>query len=198
MTTAPALTYGDTFTLPSITNPVTGEPVLFRIDDVRDIEHAGDMYEDRARFTAITANGDRIPTTHAVKIGRTERSAASLLGFGARWASSRLEVSTFSSTLTDKMNDAVRADADALTFDLPGYTVPELRAALIEAAGDLGKSLGRLHGYAERGPWDGYRQHAPARALLAEAMDKETRQAMHDAMTAAFEAQTAEALKVFA
>lgn len=190
-----ALTYGDTFTLPSVRHAVTGEPITFRIDDVRDVENAGNMYEDRARFTPIDGDGNRVPTTHAVKIGRTERDLGSLTGMGARHAGSRLEVRGYSVNLTEKMNDAIRADLDALTFNLPAYTVPELRAALIAEAARHGESLGHLnHGH--RPAWDNYQQDAAARTLRGEAMDADTRRLMHAALTEAFSAQAAESLRV--
>lgn len=196
--TPAALTYGDTFTLPSIRHAVTGDPITFRIDDVRDIESAGQMYEDRARFTPVDAGSNRLSTLIAVKIGRAERELGSVAGMGARWAHDRLQVNGYAATLTEKMNDAVRADLDALTFDLPRYTVPELRAALIAEAASTGESLGRLHGHNYRPAWDNYQQDENARQLRGEAMDLGTRQAMHDALTAAFEAESGKALRVSA
>lgn len=192
------LTYGDTFTLPSITHAVTGEPITFYVGDVRGVEDAGTMYEDRARFTPVDADGNRLSTLTPVKIGRAERELGSVAGMGARWAHDRLQINGYGTTLTEKMNDAVRADLDALTFDLPCYTLPELRAALIAEAASTGESLGRLHGHNYRPAWDNYQQDENARQLRGEAMDLETRQAMHDALTAAFEAESGKALRVFA
>lgn len=190
------LTYGDTFTLPSITNPRTGEPVTFRIDDVRDVETAGAMYEDRAAFTAIDADGNRIPTTHAVKIGRAERSIGDIARMGAEWRYGGLMISGYSVNLTEKMNDAVRADLDALTFDLPAYALTEYRAALVEAATSYGESAGYLSGHSNRAPWDGYQQDANARQLRSDAMDADTRRAMHRALVEAFTLKARESLKV--
>lgn len=201
MSTTPApLTYGDTFTLPSITHATTGEPVTFKIQDVRDIEHAGDMYEDRATAYALAPestpdNPIRLNTQHAVKIGRTERAAASLPTFRTRNANGRLGAQTYGADFTDKMNATVSAEFDALSLDLPGYTLAELRDALIAAAADHGESLGHLnHGH--RLAWDEYQQHAPARALRGEAMDADTRRAMHDALVAAFAAKAADRLSI--
>lgn len=191
-----ALTYGDTFTLPSITNPITGEPVTFRIDDVRNVENAGAMYEDRATFTAIDADGNRIPTTHAVKIGRAERPADAIARMSAQWRHNELAINGFSTYLTEKMNDAVRADLEALTFSLPRYSVRELRAALVESAASHGESLGYLSGHVNRAPWDNYQQDGDARQLRSEAMDADTRRAMHRALVEAFTLKARESLKV--
>lgn len=194
--TPDTLTYGDTFTLPSITHAATGEPVTFRIDDVRDVEEAGAMYEDRARFTPIDPYGNRLSTQLAVKIGRTERDLGSVAGMGARWAYDSLQITCYCATLTDAMNTAVRESLDALTFVLPRFTLEELRATLIASAASTGESLGYLSGHASRAPWTTYQQDANARALRAEAMDLATRQAMHDALTETFAARAAESLKV--
>lgn len=196
--TTQTLTYGDTFTLPSITHAVTGQPVAFRIDDVRDVENAGNMYEDRARFTPVDADGNRIPTTHAVKIGRTERDFGSVAGMGARQTPHGVEINGYSLALTPKMNEAVRADLGALTLYLPRLTIPELRAALIAEAARAGESMGRLYGHVSRPAWENYQQDASARTLRGEALDADTRQAMHAALTEAFTLQAAEALRVHA
>lgn len=202
MTTASQpLTYGDTFNLPSVTHAATGNPVTFRIEDVRSVETAGEMYERRAAFTPLADDdtGHRLNTGHAVKIGRTERAAAAVSYFSAREHrayGAGVEINAYSTELTEKMNDAVRADFAALTFHLPTFTVPELRAALIVAAAHHGRSVGRLYPHAARAEWDNYQQDDTARALRSEAMDKTTRRQMHAAMVAAFTEQTADALKI--
>lgn len=200
-TTPAAITYGDTFTLPSITHAATGNPVIFSVEDVRGVETAGEMYERRAAFVPLADDdtGRRLNALHAVKIGRTERTASAVSDFSAREHrayETGVEISAYSTENTEKMNDAVRADFAALTFHLPTFTVPELRAALIDAAERHGRSIGRLYPHAARAEWDSYQQDADAHALRGEAMDKATRQAMHAAMIAAFTEQTADALKI--
>lgn len=190
------LTYGDTFTLPSIRHAVTGEPITYRIHDVRDVENAGAMYEERAAFGAIDADGNRLPTYTAVKIGRAEREAGDVARITARWAHDSIQINGYSANLTEKMNDAVRADLNALSFDLPAYTLTEYRAALVEAAARYGASAGYLSGHSNRAPWDGYQQDANARAFRSDAMDADTRRAMHRALVEAFTLKARESLKV--
>jgi hypothetical protein len=192
------LTYGDTFSLPSLTIAETGEPVLWMIWDARSVDDAGDMYHKRAVISPVQPNGDRLSGETLVKIGRTTRHLSDVgtyhqiehAGYGLRGG-------IWSNALTDRMSATLSTEFDALTLDLPAWTVQEYRAALIAAAKDYGHSLGYLSNN-NRAPWDKYRQDEGAREFYSAAIDANTRRAMHAAMVDAFSAHAAESLQVTA
>jgi hypothetical protein len=193
------LTYGDTFSLPSLTIADTGEPVLWMIWDARNVADAGDMYHKRASLSPVQSNGDRLSGETLVKIGRTTRHLSDVgtyhqiehAGYGLRGG-------IWSNALTDRMSATLSAEFDALTLDLPAWTVEEYRAALVAAAREYGQSLGYLTGHHSAAPWKKYHQDASAREFLSDALDADTRRAMHAAMVEAFSTHAAERLQVTA
>lgn len=193
------LTYGDTFSLPGLTIAETGEPVLWMIHDVRSVDDAGDMYHARASLSPVQLNGDRLNGETLVKIGRTTRHLSDVGTYHRiEHAVYGLRGGIWSNALTDRMNETLRAEFDALTLDLPAWTVEEYRAALIAAAKDFGHSLGYLSGHLKSAPWERYRQDGNAREFYSAAMDADTRRAMHAAMVDAFSTHAARHLQVTA
>lgn len=192
-----SITYGDPFTLPSITDAETGEPITWQVYDVRSIEDAGSTHERRASFEAIDpATGNRLSTLTEIKIGRALRTIGDFKRPGADWRGGFLWVSLHSVNFTADAKATIDSEVAALDFDLPTLTVEELRERLITSAADWGRSAAHVSGYNSHAPWGKYRQHDEARTLLGEALDIDTRRKMHAAMVEAFAAASAEGMRV--
>lgn len=142
-------TYGDTVTIPSITDAHTGEPIRFKAHDLRDIENAHGMYEDVSALLPVDADGNRLSSGLSIKVGRAYRTVSDLGRMYARYTPHGIQWAAWSSDFTDAMNAAVSNDVRAIAWELPRYTLEEMRAALIRAAEAWGASVGSFarHNY---------------------------------------------------
>ncbi len=121
-----ALTYGDTFTLPSAPG------VVWLIRDARSHRQPTDTV--RAYAEPHHEDGSRFGYDEPVKIGRAER-----VGLTIKLTTHRapyLNGRSWEQQPTDAQCKAVDADLAALSFDLPALTDAEIAARVIARAAD--------------------------------------------------------------
>lgn len=204
---AAALTYGDTFTLPSVTDPATGAPVVWEISDTRTVENVGGASYDAlrraiARPVHVDADGVRMPydrRVEPVRIGRAARVGVELaLRVDSVAAASSVRVYATAPTfdqlaLTDAMQDRVSGEAGALAFYLPDLSADDVRARIMGAAVYAGEH-GAREGVDTLPTARRYRgAHDPARVAVAAAFASASdRDALVSAMVDAFAAEARE------